>query len=123
CPRFTLRQLPLPAKLVVTCFLMAVGLGYSSAMIQLHMQDARSGKPMPTVADVVAKFTGKRWHESAPARQVSQLEKLIMGPIEGAPFNGTGSMAPIFFHKDAGNFNRLINGAAPQVKAKIIAER
>src|SRR5437870_2435166 len=85
-PRFTLRQLPLPAKLVVTCFLLAVGLGYSSAMVQLHMQDARSGKPMPTVADVVAKFTGKRWHESAPPRQVSKLEKLIMGPAEGAPF-------------------------------------
>ena len=95
-PRFTLRALPLPAKLVVTCFLMAVGLGYSSAMVQLHMQDSRSGKPMPTVADVVAKFTGKRWHESAPPRQVSQLEKLIMGPIEGAPFNGIGSMAPVF---------------------------
>ena len=30
-PRFTLRQLPLPAKLVVTLFLLTVGLGYSSA--------------------------------------------------------------------------------------------
>ena len=122
-PRFTLRTLPLPAKLVVTCFLMAVGLGYSSAMVQLHMQDSRSGKPMPTVADVVAKFTGKRWHESAPPRQVSQLEKLIMGPVEGVPFNGIGSMAPVFFHNDAGNFKKLIQGASPEVKARIIAER
>src|SRR6266446_2394654 len=78
-PRFTLRALPLPAKLVATCFLMAVGLGYSSAMIQLHMQDARSGKPMPTVADVVAKFTGKRFLLETPPRPVSQLEKVIMG--------------------------------------------
>ena len=122
-PRFTLRALPLPAKLVVTCFLMAVGLGYSSAMVQLHMQDSRSGKPMPTVADVVAKFTGKRWHESAPPRQVSQLEKLIVGPVEGVPFNGIGSMAPVFFHKDAGNYTRLTKGASPQLKAKIDAER
>lgn len=96
-PRFSLRALPLPAKLVVTCFLLAVGLGYSSAMIQLHMQDSRSGKPMPTVDDVVAKFTGKRWLHETPPRPVSQLEKLIMGPAEGAPFNGTGSMAPVFF--------------------------
>ncbi len=122
-PRITLRALPLPAKLVVTCFLMAVGLGYSSAMVQLHMQDSRSGKPMPTVADVVAKFTGKRWHESALPRQVSQLEKLIVGPVEGVPFNGIGSMAPVFFHKDAGNYTRLTKGASPQLKAKIDAER
>ena len=58
-PRFTLRALPLPAKLVVTCFLMAVGLGYSSAMVQLHMQDSRSGKPMPTVGKGVEDFRVK----------------------------------------------------------------
>ena len=121
-PRFTLRTLPLPAKLVVTCFLMAVGLGYSSAMVQLHMQDAKSGKPMPTVADVVAKFTGKRWLSETPSRPVSKLEKLIMGPIEGT-LSGTGTMAPVFFHQDAGNYRRLTSGASPQLKAKIDAER
>ena len=49
-PRFTLRQLPLPAKLVLSTFLLAVGVGYTSAMVQLHMQHGdRDGKPLPTV--------------------------------------------------------------------------
>ena len=60
--RFTLRQLPLPAKLVVSGFLLAVGLGYTAAMVQLHMQDSRSGELMPTMKDVVLKFTGKKWY-------------------------------------------------------------
>ena len=118
--RFCLRQLPFPAKLVVTGFLMAVGLGYTAAMVQLHMQDAKGGTPMPTPADVVAKFTGKRWHETAPPRPVSKLEKLIMGPVEGSPFNGNGSMAPAFFHKDGKGY--ATKTANPAAKATIDAE-
>ena len=59
---YTLRDLPLPVKVVVSVFLMAVGVGYTSALVQLHMQDARDGKPMPTVDDVVRKYTGKVRH-------------------------------------------------------------
>ena len=121
--RFTLRQLPLPAKLVITGFLLSVGLGYTAAMVQLHMQDAKTGKPMPTPEDVVLKFTGKKWMTSAPPRPVSKLEKLIMGPVEGAPFNGTGSMGPVFFKKDGANYKELTEKASPEVKAKIDAER
>jgi hypothetical protein len=55
---FTLRQLPLPAKLVVTVFLLSVGLGYLSAMVQLHFQHASKGSHLPGAADVVAKFSG-----------------------------------------------------------------
>ena len=54
------------------------------------------------------KFTGKKWFDANPPPPVSKLERLIMGPIEGAPFNGSGSMAPAFFHKDGGEFISLI---------------
>ena len=98
---YTLRDLPLPVKVVASVFLMAVGLGYTSAMVQLHMQDSKSGKPLPTVADVVLKYTGKKWFETDPPRPVSKLERLVMGSNDAnAVFNGTGSMGPAFFSKD-----------------------
>ena len=50
-PRWTLRDLPLPAKLVVTTFLISVGLGYLWAMAQIHFKHASPGNPMPTLAD------------------------------------------------------------------------
>ena len=135
--RFTLRQLPLPAKLVVTCFLLAVGVGYSSAMVQLHFQHTQAdGSPMPGWRDVVAIFAGKEWvtREQAEAkRPVSKIEKLIMGPTEGAPFNGTGSMAPAFFSNDQSqgprNYRKLLGldgmrtAPDPEVKAKVDADR
>ena len=64
--RLTLRDLPLPAKLVLTVFLMSVGLGYLSAMIQLHLKHAGKGNPLPTVEDVVPRFSGKPWPLNAP---------------------------------------------------------
>lgn len=118
---YTLRDLPLPVKVVATVFLLAVGSGYLSAMVQLHMQDSKSGKPMPTVADVVFKYTGKKKLDGPPPAPVSQLEALVMGPIEGAPWNGTGSMAPAFYHKDA-SYAREVE-ANPADRPRIDAER
>jgi len=60
-PRFTLRDLPLPAKLVVTCFLISVGLGYLWALAQIHFQHASMGRTMPSVEDLVARFSGVPW--------------------------------------------------------------
>ena len=119
---FCIRDLPFPAKLVITCFLLAVGGGYSAAMVQLHFQDSKSGEPMPTVHDVILKFTGKKWFETDPPRPVSKLEKLVMGPVEGAPWNGSGSMAPAFFKKDGGEYDRQLK-KAPSEKAHLDAER
>ena len=59
--RFTLRDLPLPAKLVVTTFLISVGMGYLWAMAQIHFKHASAGEPMPTRADLVARFSGVPW--------------------------------------------------------------
>ena len=74
---YTLRDLPLPVKVVASVFLMAVGVGYSSAMVQLHLSDSKSGKPLPTVDDVVLKFTGKV-HVSKATKPVCKIESVIM---------------------------------------------
>ncbi|MCS7022638.1 MAG: hypothetical protein NZU63_12530 [Gemmataceae bacterium] len=118
-----LRQLPGPARLVLTVFLLAVGLGYLAALVQLHLQDSRGGTLLPTVADVILKYTGKQWLETAPPPAVSQLERLIMGPIEGVPWNGTGSMAAAFFHKDGAGFKREYEQADEATKERLMAER
>ncbi len=81
--RYTLRDLPFPAKLVLTVFLLSVGLGYLSAMIQLHFKHATKGTAFPTVDDVVAKFSGQvpPWNpkpavDAAPAKNNFKLVKV-----------------------------------------------
>jgi hypothetical protein len=59
--RYTLRDLPLPAKLVVTTFLLSVGLGYLWAMAQIHFKHASTGETIPTSADLVNRFSGVPW--------------------------------------------------------------
>jgi hypothetical protein len=59
--RFTLRQLPLPAKLVISVFLISVGAGYLAAMVQLHYKQASPGNFAPGLGDVVARFSGVPW--------------------------------------------------------------
>lgn len=59
--RYTLRDLPPPAKLVVSAFLISVGIGYLWAMAQIHFKHASPGNPMPTNADLVARFSGVPW--------------------------------------------------------------
>src|SRR6478609_3923881 len=107
--RFTLRDLPFPAKLVVTCFLLSVGLGYTTAMVQLHFQDSKSGEPMPTPADVVVKFTGKKWLTEAPPKPVSKFVQLIT--TSSGTFGSNGTMLPAFFEKDPSFKKALHNGA------------
>jgi hypothetical protein len=116
--RLTLRSLPLPAKLVLTVFLVTVGLGYFSALVQLHLQhSSREGEALPTLADVVEIFAGvKKADPNAPAEApVSKLERLVMGPVEGAPWNGSGSMAPAFFHKDGMGYKGEVRDRGKEV--------
>ena len=127
--RFTLRDLPIAAKLVVSCFLLAVGGGYTAAMVQLHMQDAKSGQALPTVHDVILKYTGKKWfaNDKEIARPVCKLEKLIMGSTDPqAVFGSNGSMGPAFFTKDPSvgpkNYRQMIRNS-PGKKAEIDAQR
>lgn len=126
----TLHELPLPVRLTLSVFLLAVGAGYLAALAQLHFAHASGGNPLPTADDVVARFsgeehfwTGKKDNEqtAAPARPVCQLERLIMAPEEGLPFNGTGSMAPAFFKKD-NSFKKALK-KNPQSEPQLRAER
>jgi hypothetical protein len=59
--RYTLRDLPLSAKLVLTAFLISVGIGYLWAMAQIHFKHSSPGQHMPTVEDLVARFSGVPW--------------------------------------------------------------
>lgn len=122
----TLRDLPLPVKVVASVFLLAVGAGYGSAMVQLHMQDSKSGQPMPTVADVIRKYTGKVKFDpnKPPPAPVSRLEALVVS--EAAEISGK-SMAGAFTTEDRAKgdlkFANATKGkSADQVK-QIEAER
>jgi mono/diheme cytochrome c family protein len=119
--RFTLRQLPLPAKLVVSTFLLAVGVGYTSAMVQLHMQHGdRDGNPLPTPNDVVAVFAGKVWKTQGDPEPRSRLEQIISGDPAGA-FN-THNMAPAFFAEDDADYRKIAR-EQPDKKPQLDAER
>jgi len=128
-PRFTLRALPLPAKMVVTLFMLTVGLGYSSALVQMHFQHTQGdGSPMPGEKDVIEIFAGKRWvtaEEAKTLRPKSRLELMATGARDS--WGGT-SMAPAFFHKDpSGSYKELTEQdgmkVPPDVKAKVDADR
>jgi hypothetical protein len=122
----TLRDLPLPVKVVASVFLMAVGVGYTSAMVQLHMQDAKSGEAMPTVADVIRKFTGKtKADPNDPAlKPVCRLEALVTCPSETISGN---SMSGAFTTQDrgprGGRFAEVTRGRGPADTAAIRAQR
>jgi hypothetical protein len=93
-PRLTLRQLPLAARLTLALFLISTGIGYISALVQLHFQHASPGSPLPTPDDAVRIFHGPL------GKPVSQLERLLTAD-EHEKFNGTGSMAAAFTRKSA----------------------
>lgn len=103
--RFTLRQLPVPAKLVVAAFLVSVGLGYFSALVQLHLRHgSRNGEPLPTASDVVSRFAGVRKASAGGPDPVSPFERLIMGRTDGDMTKD--SMAPAFFAKSGNKYTR-----------------
>jgi hypothetical protein len=94
--RLTLRVFPLPVRLTLAAFLIAVGCGYGSALVQVHFQDTRGGQLLPNRADMIRKFNG----EQDAAKRVSTIERLIRTPEhEDAPFTGQGSMHRAFFEK------------------------
>lgn len=97
--RWTTRDFPLAAKLVLTIFLIAVGFGYFSAMVQLHLQhSSRQGEPLPSFADVVEHFSGLKPFEPGQAPK-SKIETII----SGSPDTGWGksNMTPAFFGKSS----------------------
>ena len=103
--RFTLRDLPLPAKLVVSVFLISVGVGYFSALVQLHMQhSARDGNPMPTIDDVIEKFSGVVRSDKLGTVPVSKIAGLLAGDPHGG-FN-KNNMTPAFTEKSGKQYDK-----------------
>ena len=120
--RFTLRQLPLPAKLVVSAFLISVGVGYFSALVQLHMQHgSRDGNPLPTPDDVVEHFSGLKRYDPDAMPSVSKMEGLINGD-RNSGFS-KNNMAIAFFAKSSGYANEIKAGNQKDVDDKRDGER
>jgi hypothetical protein len=94
CSRFCLRDLSLPARVVLAAFLISVGVGYFSALVQLHFQVASPGELLPTVEDTTTAYHGD-------VAQRSALERVLTAD-ERKPFNGKGSMRVAFFRESAG---------------------
>ena len=91
--RFLLRNLSLASRLVVAVFLVSVGIGYLSALVQLHLHHARPGRLLPGTDDAVTMYYGRTG--------MSQFERLLVVD-EGKPFNGSGTMRQAFTTKSAG---------------------
>ncbi len=119
----TLRGLPLPVRLTLSLFLIAVGLGYFAGLMQLHFRDASKGEPLPTPNDVVEIFSGvENWpiQKPAPPPPMCKMEKLIMGPEDESPTDGK-SMAKPFFTLDKKTAAKADQD--PAYKAKVHQER
>jgi len=91
--RWTLYHLPLAARLTLAAFLISVGIGYFSALVQLHFQHSTPGEIMPTKKNVVEIFHGR---VGAPPQ--STVERLLTAD-ESKPFTGAGQMRAAFFMK------------------------
>ncbi len=106
--RWTLRDLPLAARLTLAAFLISVGIGYFSALVNLHFQEASPGKLLPDNDDVLRSYIGKS--------KVSQLERLLLAH-PSLPFNGQGSMRAAFTTKASGT-QKDIRRRAKELKLK-----
>jgi hypothetical protein len=117
--RITLRDLPFAARLVLTCFLCAVGLGYFSALVQLHLQHgSRDGNALPTAADVIERFSGVKKHDPNAPPPASKIESMISGPADSGW--GKSNMTPAFFEKSG---DKYVRECTERGKAVVDAER
>src|SRR3954471_15790177 len=95
--RWTLRDLPLAARLTLAAFLISVGLGYFSALVQLHFQHAEPGQHLPAAEQAVLKF-----HPFPVGKPPKSRFQLLIEADESLPFNGTGQMAAAFTTRSEG---------------------
>jgi hypothetical protein len=109
--RLTLLDLPLIPRLVIALFLISVGIGYFSALVQLHFQAARAGDLLPDMDDAARIYNGDPHGKS-------QLERLLTDD-ENLPFNGSGTMRPAFTSRSLG-WKTAINRRAREDKAGLV---
>ncbi len=114
----TLRDLPLPSRLVLSCFLGAIGLGYCSALVQLHFNGgAKPGQYIPGPDEAIQTYFGHTGD-----KPVSQLEHLLTAP-ETEAFNGTGSMRRAFTNKSESWAKKVRTAEAAGTLKKLHDER
>jgi hypothetical protein len=92
---FTLLDLPFAARITLAVFLVSVGIGYFSALVNLHFQEASPGEILPTDEDVKTSYSGKS--------KVSQMERLLVAH-PSLPINGQGSMRKYLTGNGAGGW-------------------
>src|SRR5262245_53563633 len=95
-PRLSLRELPLPARFVLSMFLISVGVGYLSPLVQLHFQHAKPGSLLPSGAEAADVY-----HGPTGPRPMSKIEQLLEAD-ESLSFNGTGQMSAAFTKRSDG---------------------
>ncbi|HEV3237882.1 MAG TPA: hypothetical protein VGZ25_12885 [Gemmataceae bacterium] len=105
--RFVLRDLPLAARLTIATFLICVGIGYLTALIQLHFQHASPGNLLPTKEDARLIFHGPT------DKPVSTIERLVAAH-EDLNFNATGQMSRAFTVKSS-DWKKAINEKAKEL--------
>src|SRR5262245_44246005 len=113
--RWTLRNLPFAARLTLATVLISVGVGYFSAIVQLHFQHATPGNPLPSADDAVRIFSGPQNGETPKCR----LETLV-GAEESEAWSGTGQMAWAFTAKSSAFKSRFKSAAKKLAKKQKI---
>lgn len=104
---FSLADTSLPLRMLVAVFLSSVGIGYLSALVNLHFQEASPGNPLPDAADVIRAYHGEEG--------TNQIARLVTAP-DSLPFSGSGSMKGAFTEKrNAG----AIKTAAEEILAQL----
>jgi hypothetical protein len=101
-----LRDLPLAARLTLATFLISVGIGYLSALVNLHFQEATPGEALPNNDNVLAAYHG--------TRKMSQLERLLTAN-SSLRFNGQGSMWPALTKQKVAGWSRTIKRKAEKL--------
>jgi hypothetical protein len=105
-PRKTLRDLPMSARLVLSLFLLSVGLGYLSALVQLHFKHATRGEFLPNAQNAIDIFHG--------GKTMSKIEQLVdADPAAG--WSKTGQMRDAF-HKKSSGWEKAIASRAEKLK-------
>src|SRR5947209_967795 len=104
---FVLRQLPLSARLTIATFLICVGVGYLSALVQLHFQHASPGNLLPTAEDAKNIFHGPT------EKPMSTMERLV-ATDEDKPFSAVGEMSRSFTVKSK-DWKKAINEKAKEL--------
>ena len=105
----TLRELPFAARLTLALFLLSVGIGYVSALVQLHFQHASPGELLPSGDDAIRVF-----HGHVGAKLKSKIEQLLPEVYQDKKFNGQGQMTAAFYGP-ARDLSKAIKDRAKQL--------